>query len=364
VFLAVQQRERETALLRAIAATPRQVQRLILLEVLAIAVPAAVVGLLPGLLLGRILLDQLAGTDAVAQTVNLRTGGLTVAVGAGVTLVAALAGAVLAARRASTVPPVAALAATAESPAATPWPTRRRLISGSVITAVGLSMGVTTLVRENGPLLSSTAGPAGVAVAVGLALLAPAFAAALGRVLAHAPAIVARLAARTLHTRARQQGTLIAPLTLLVGVAGGTLSMQRIEDDLPATAGPQLAPVNYLIVVAIVGFAVVAAANTLITATRGRERDFRLLALIGATRRQVLAVVGAEALATTAVAAVLGGVAALVTVLPFSVVRTGTAIPDGAIGLFLVVVAIALAITVGASMPTASHLLRRSSIDR
>jgi putative ABC transport system permease protein len=267
----------------------------------------------------------------------------------------------LAGRRAGQVPPVAALSASAGVDTTGKALTRAKVVTGGLITLLGLGTGMSTLAQENGPLLSSTAGPAGVAVAVGLALLAPAAATAGGGGLARSRSVVMRLAGRTLKTRARQQGSLIAPLTLLIGVGSGTLAMQRIEDSQPATDGPHLATVNYLIVLAIVGFAVVAASNTLVAATRARGHDFKLLALTGATRRQILAVVGTEALITTVIAAILGGVATAVTVLPFSVVRTGTLIPAQAGPLFVLLVAVALAITILASVPTAVRQIRATA---
>ena len=57
--LAVQQREQEIALLRAVAATPRQVRRMIAWEAAIVALVGAAAGLWPGLMLGRALADGL-----------------------------------------------------------------------------------------------------------------------------------------------------------------------------------------------------------------------------------------------------------------------------------------------------------------
>jgi putative ABC transport system permease protein len=358
ISLAVRQREREMALLRAVAATPRQVQTMIVAESLLVAVPVVLVGLLPGLLFGWFLLARLTATGAITGLVPLQAGGLAIAIGAGVSLLAATAGAGVAGRKAAAVPPVRALAAAAEAPLSGPLLPRARLVTGLVVTGIGLGMGVTTLFMANGPLLSSIAGPAGVATAVGLALLARAPVALVGRTLSVLPGAVGRLAGRNLRVRARAHATAVGPLVLLVGIGGGTLAMQAIEDGLPAAPGPQLAPVNYLVVVVIVGFAAVAVANTLLTATRGRTAEFATLRLTGATRRQVLAVGAIEALLTTAVAAVLGAVAALITVVPFMLVRGGAtevAMPGWP---FPTVVLGALAIALTATLPTAARMLR------
>ena len=53
--LAIQQREREIALLRAIAATPRQIRRMLIWEAVIVALVAACAGYLPGVALGHVL---------------------------------------------------------------------------------------------------------------------------------------------------------------------------------------------------------------------------------------------------------------------------------------------------------------------
>ena len=90
----------------------------------------------------------------------------------------------------------------------------------------------------------------------------------------------------------------------------------------------------------------------------GPGREFATLRLTGATRLQVLAVGAIEALLTTAVAAVLGAVAALITVVPFMLVRGGAtevAMPSWP---FPTVVLGALAIALTATLPTAARMLR------
>lgn len=133
--------------------------------------------------------------------------------------------------------------------------------------------------------------------------------------------------------------------------------MQAIEDRLPATTGPQLATVNYLVVLVITGFAAVAVTNTLLTATRARSSEFATLRLTGATRGQVVTVAGVEALVTAVVATALGAVAVLVTVVPFGLVRGSWAFP----GWLLPLVALGtVALALAATIPTAWRLVRGS----
>ena len=358
VSLAVQTRERETALLRSIAASPRQVTAMVMVESLIVAVPVVLAGLLPGVGLGWFLLGRLGAAGAVVGPVGLQVGGTTLALGAGVSVLAASAGAFVAGRRAGAIPPIRALAAANEAPAAGAVLARARVVAACVAVGIGLLLAVTTLFMPNGPLLSSTAGPAGVAMAAGLALLAPVPLAQLGRLWAVLPGALGRLAGRNLRVRARAHGAAAGPLVLLVGIGGGTLAMQSVEDSLPPVAGPQLGPVNYLVVAVIVGFAAIAVVNTLVTATRGRTAEFATLRLTGATRAQVLAVTTVEAVLTTAVAAALGAIAALVTVAPFVLVRSRgaqVALPDWP---FPAVVAGALAIALAATLTTANRMVR------
>ena len=107
--IAIAQRTRELGLLRMVGASRRQVRRMVLLEALAIGLGASAVGLGAGLLLA-------AGLETLFTSMGLSlpiagmslSGGTVIAamiVGVGVTLVAAL----LPARRATKVAPVAAL---------------------------------------------------------------------------------------------------------------------------------------------------------------------------------------------------------------------------------------------------------------
>ena len=107
--IAIAQRTRELGLLRMVGASRRQVRRMVLLEALAIGVGASAIGLGVGLLLafGLESLFDAMGLSLPIAGMSL-SGGTVIAamlIGVGVTLVAAL----LPARRATKVAPVAAL---------------------------------------------------------------------------------------------------------------------------------------------------------------------------------------------------------------------------------------------------------------
>ena len=78
--LSAQHRQRELALMRTVGSTPGQVRRMILGEAVVVAVPAVLVGCVPGLFLGRMLFDQLA-EHGVASAVHRVPAGLAAAAG-------------------------------------------------------------------------------------------------------------------------------------------------------------------------------------------------------------------------------------------------------------------------------------------
>ena len=133
--IVVAQRTRELALLRAVGASRRQVSASVVGEGLVVGIVASAIGLGLGVLLG-IGLQNLIGALGVELPVDdvvfqPRTAILGLAVGIGVTLISVVGPA----RRATTVPPVAAIAAVDSTP------TRRTLgrpVLGSILLAAGV----------------------------------------------------------------------------------------------------------------------------------------------------------------------------------------------------------------------------------
>src|SRR5215472_16917815 len=114
--LSIQQREREIALLRAVAATPGQIRRMIAWEAVIVALIGSAAGIWPGIVLGRYLADGLMRHGIVPPNFTLDYDWLR-AVAAIVAGVAAALLAVLAAgRRAARVPPTLALTDAAAEP--------------------------------------------------------------------------------------------------------------------------------------------------------------------------------------------------------------------------------------------------------
>ena len=131
------QRQRENALLRAIGASRKQITRAMLIEALVVGLVGSIVGLFAGIGLS-------AGLSALLRAVNIDipSGGLvlsqntvtsTIVIGLIVTVLSAI----LPARRAGKVPPLAAMRATALEVAE---PGRKRLYTGLLSIALGIAV--------------------------------------------------------------------------------------------------------------------------------------------------------------------------------------------------------------------------------
>lgn len=168
--LTIQQRRREFALLRAIAATPRQIYRLITAEAVLVACAAAILGALPGIGLSLLLRRGLVRFGVVPPGFEFAIGPLpALAAVAGCVLTAALAG-LIAARRAARISPVAALGEAAVEPGRLG---RIRMITGWLLIPLGLAGGlVLPMVAGGSGAIGGAAGSALVLV-IAVALLGP-----------------------------------------------------------------------------------------------------------------------------------------------------------------------------------------------
>jgi putative ABC transport system permease protein len=143
----VQQRVRESALLRALGASRKQVTRSVLIEALLMALVGATLGVLLGLLLARGLaaVFQMVGLEISGDTLSLTPGTVIWAYVVG--LLVTMAAAYLPARRASKVPPVAAMREDVE---VQEKGMRRRTIVGVVALLIGAALAAVGLVGGPG----------------------------------------------------------------------------------------------------------------------------------------------------------------------------------------------------------------------
>ena len=165
------QRVRELGLLRALGAGGKQVRRSILIEAFLVGSLASVLGMAAGIGIAYGLQAILAvggfSLPSNGLVLETRTWIAAVVIGIGVTVLATL----LPARRATHIPPVAAMTMGYVSPAGD---RRRRLIAGGLVTVVGSMLVVLGLVAAGGTgAVVALLAVGALAVFVGVSLLSP-----------------------------------------------------------------------------------------------------------------------------------------------------------------------------------------------
>jgi putative ABC transport system permease protein len=212
----VAQRSRELALLRALGASRRQVNRSVLAEAVGVGLIGATLGLVGGWLLARGLsaLVALFGADFSDASFDMTWSAVIAAYAVGI-VVTALA-AYGPARRASRIPPVAAMRDDVALPEST---MRRRIAVGVVLVVLGVGSMAAGLLDLGGDVLVEIGGGM-LGVLIGVALLSPLFARpviSLFDVLFKPFGTVGRLAAE--NSRRNPRRTAATASALMVGLA-------------------------------------------------------------------------------------------------------------------------------------------------
>ncbi len=165
--ITIGQRLRELALLRAVGASAKQVRRMIVGEAVLIGLLATVLGILGGIGVSKLIVFAFnqagAGFPATGTVLMPRTFVAAAVVGLGVTLLSVF----IPARRAATIPPVAAMRPELGFDALK----KKQLIVGTVITVVGAAMLLIGLFVQPGPAASwaTLAGVGSLALFLGVA---------------------------------------------------------------------------------------------------------------------------------------------------------------------------------------------------
>jgi len=179
--ITIGQRLRELALLRAVGASGRQVRWMITIEAFALGVLATVLGVFGGLLVARGLIAVFdaagAGFPDTQTVLQLRTIVIAALVGIGITMVSVI----VPSRRASRIPPVAAMRPELGFAAMR----SRRLVAGVVITLIGVAMFLVGLFARPGgtPGLIGFAGGGALLLFLGVASLSSTVATPVTRVI-------------------------------------------------------------------------------------------------------------------------------------------------------------------------------------
>lgn len=226
VGLSVRHRRRDLALLRAVAATPGQVRRMLLAEVGLIGLVAAAAGVPAGLLATRYIRDELVSREFVPEDFTVRGGLLSAAAVTVAVAAVALLAAWIAALRVTRIKPTEALgeAAVERGPGG-----RARAVSGLVCLAAAVSLTGLTGATDGQTALGAATGMLYTFV-LGVALLAPWINQAAARFLGPALRAVwgdsGYLAAANLRANARGTVAVLTALVLSVGLGGTVWFLQ------------------------------------------------------------------------------------------------------------------------------------------
>lgn len=371
--LANRQRSSEIALLKAVGATPQQVARMISAEGTIIALTASALAIGPAALIGRATLSGLQSTNQIADTVDHAIGPVSLIAGPLVTLAATLAAAVITVRRNANVSAKDALAQSASDGART---TRLRIVVALVLIAVSVNCAVltATVLKDEGFLALSIAGQAGIAAAVGLALLSPLFLRALVLPVDLPTRFFTRasgyLASSNIKRRTDQTAAITMPVIIFTGLATVSLYTLQIQNTANAADGIILSAddegvqtLTFIIVGMIAIFAAVVVVNNCVATMLGRRAEFALSRKVGATPAQLRRATLLESLFAVAMGVALGTAAAMIGILGFAYGRTGTfEIEPGPVTYSLVVCAITV-LTLAASLISTNRSLATPVLD-
>ncbi|MGW0788335.1 FtsX-like permease family protein [Streptomyces sp. NPDC002911] len=363
--VSVRQRAEEIHLLRCTGATPAQITRMVVGESAVVALAGAVLAIGPAVLGGRLLLDLFQDSGQVAPDVDPAFGATALGSGFGIAVLASVGAAFLAVRRAT------------EAAAGTRGPSggRGRTRAGYAALVAGTGGILTTYaVDSTEEMLMAFPVYGAVLLSVGFAVLAPSL---LDRLLALLQGPFATmggaggyLSARNLRRRGAELAGVLMPVIIFTAMATATLYIQAVESDWVAASGldktvedKNVETLNLVVVGIIVVFSCIMLVNSLYAATSYRSREFGQQRLAGATPGQVLGVVGWEAAILTLTGLVLGTVAGIAGIIPFTMVRTDQVLPDQGPATWLVIMAVSTVGTLGTSLGTAHRSLRTPAID-
>ncbi|MEV4357398.1 ABC transporter permease [Nonomuraea sp. NPDC049625] len=364
ISVALGGRAGEIAGIRLIGASPRQVQQLLAIETAAVSAVTALPGLAGGYLVGWIVMRSIHAAGLTDAASVFAPGVLLPVLGMLVVLAASVLAAWMGSRTLAHRSPVAD-ASPPPRRRTVRRPERRRRVAATIIIAAGLASSTAVLAMDPADVLTTAmTGPGCVLVAAGLCILAPELV-----VTANATLSAFRRAQTTAPSRLAAINLAVAPdrvrptvtfLTLFVGVAAGTLSMQGIENGSGTANGTAqvLASINYFVVALIAAFMAIALTNNLVASITRRRSEFAAMSLIGATGAQTQRMLVREIGTATAISTVAGSVGAFVTVLPFAVVKTGNPLQAAAPLPYAVTIAVGIGVTLGVTSVVGRRVVR------
>lgn len=372
VGFAVRRQLREMALLRTIAATPRQVRTLVRREALVLVAVVSPAGWALGTIGAHVLLPALKRHGVGAEAVQLGSPLVPMLIATAASGVIAVAASAVGARRATRRSPAEALADTATEP-------RRSDGLRSVLGGVALAaLGVVTLVNlaRGGADAAEGTFPVLLAGLAALAVLGPFAAGRAAWILGAVPRAlsgrVGWLADANLQGHVRRLAAAVVPLAVLVALAANFLLIPPTLDRGTTGARAEAVAVssgftdpdeNWLRLVLLGMFGLIAAVavvNTLVALTLDRRHELALLQLLGATDRELMRMLAIEAGLIVAVGLVLGAVVGGISLATFSNGVTGSPLPSVPMVSALAIVAATALLAVPSVLVTGRLTLRRS----
>lgn len=218
---AVVQRRREFALLRAIGATPRQVQRLILGESLFVGIAAAIAGCLLSLAVAPVFAGWMASVELAPPNFRPEVAWWPLVIAAAVGVMSALFSSKIASRRASRVRPVEALMdAVMEQRTMTPvrWVAAGIFVLGAVL-MVPVVTGSTSEISAAYIILEI------LLLLFAVVMLLPAMTALCARAASTIlRGTIANLSVANIRTNLRRSSSVVAPIFITMGLAAAAFS--------------------------------------------------------------------------------------------------------------------------------------------
>ncbi|MER6955310.1 ABC transporter permease [Streptomyces sp. NPDC000618] len=229
--LSVQQRQRELALLRAIAATSGQIRRLLGREALIVGSAAGAAGAFLGMPLGGWLHGRFVALGAVPATLQHTVSVFPPLAAVAVTLFGAWASARIASRRVARIRPAEALAEARTERTRPAW---GRILAGLLLLAGGVVLVAVLSVLRTEPASTPVTFLAVVVLSTSVALLGPLLVKAAVLLLSRPLRLTGpagRLAAANLRGNAVRMASVVTPLTLLIGMTCTVLFVQPTLGD-------------------------------------------------------------------------------------------------------------------------------------
>jgi putative ABC transport system permease protein len=227
IGLSVRHRRRDLALVRAVAATPGQVRRMIMAESALLSLVAAVIGVPSGLAAAHWLTHELTGRGFLPEGFPMVAGALAAPAAAGLILLSAVLAGLVAARRVTGIKPAEALGEAAAEPATAG---KFRRISGLITLGAAFASAFAAVGATGQTALGAALGMLYLFV-LAVALLAPWINEAAARLLTPMLRTIfgvsGYLAGANLRANARGTATVLTSLVLAVGFGGSVWFLQN-----------------------------------------------------------------------------------------------------------------------------------------